>query len=166
MGFRKPLHPQFLDLLLMCQPASANQVILEEFTRLCSCSPTKCIISSLPRAISDHRLVGRYSLWKSFSLHCLSLITEAIGSALLCICSPRGLCINLTWGFRVLPLSGSWTKRDAHFQRLAGEGSPAMSAGCSSVPMPGLDAGARWAPSECVLHRGFAPCDFSPTHKS
>lgn len=78
-GFRKPLRLEFLDLLPMCQPAPANRVILKEFVRLYSCSPAICIISSLSGAISDHRLVGRYSLWKSSSPHCLPSLQRLRG---------------------------------------------------------------------------------------
>lgn len=131
----------------MCQPASANQVIFKEFIRLCSCSPAICIISSLSGDISDHRLVGRYSLWKSLSLHCLPSLQRL--SRLHCFASAHrgGFYINSTWGFGVSPPSGSWAKGDAHFQRLSGKGSPDTAAGCPVVPRPGVG----WAPAKLGL---------------
>lgn len=150
----------------MCQPASANQVVLKEFICLYSCSPAICIISSLSRAISDHRLVGRYSLWKSLSLHCLPSLQRLSGLHCFASAHRGGFTLTPLGGFRVLPLSGSWAKWDAHFQRIAGKGSPAAATGCPRVPGLGLAPRAGWAPAEHAFCGGFAPCDFCPLHKS
>lgn len=111
----------------MCQPASANQVILSEFIRPYCCSPATCIISSLSGAISDQRLVGRYSLWKSLSLHCLPSLQRLSG--LHCFVSahrggfaltPLGVsefCLGEDNGQNWMLISSAWRGRGAQPQQ-------------------------------------------------
>jgi len=90
----------------MCQAASGNQVVLVAFVRLCSCSPALCVASGSSGAVSDHRLLGRYSLRRSLS--CLPALRRLWGLHSFTPAHRGGLYINSPRGFGVLPLGGSW----------------------------------------------------------
>lgn len=140
-GFCKALHPQSLDLLPTCQPAPANQVIWRV--------PTPVFLQlhkmHFEQQIQSHQwpqISGAIFPLEIFEPALPSLITEAIGSALLCTPWARGLCINPARALGALPRSRSWAGRDAHSQRLSGKPSPAAE---PDFPRPGLAARAGWA---------------------
>lgn len=121
---------------------------------LYSCSPAICIISSLSRAISDHRLAGRYSLWKSLSLHCLASLQRLSG--LHCFASahqggftltPLGVsefCLWADHGQNGMLISSAWRGREpCHGSRVpqhpqARAGSQGRVGSSRALPLLGL----------------------------